>query len=126
MKFEEALLLLRSGAKIWHPTFSNDEYLSACRVGFIGDDIPLDERPISIVKVKGGRQASEMAGISGYVAKIKHQLKKILTEEDYKKYHNCYTEFEISQIFDNDIFNFPQLNLFLVISDDWEIYKGEE
>ncbi len=121
MKFEEALAALREGAKIWHPTFSDDEYLSVCRVGLIGDNTPLNEKPLSIVKIKGDRQADEMAGRLNYVAKIKRQLKNILTEEDYKKYNNIYTEMAISDIFDKDFFKFPQLNLFLVMSDEWKI-----
>lgn len=124
MKFEEALSALREGAKIWHPRFSDDEYLSACRVSLIGDNTPLNEKPMSIVKIKNGRQSDDMAGKFNYVAKIKMQLKKILTEEDYKKYHNFYTEIDISEIFDNDLFAFPQLNLFLVMSDEWKILGG--
>jgi len=121
MKFEDALIALKSGKKIWHPTFSNDEYLAACVVGLIGDDTPFDEKPMSIVKIKGDRQADIMAGRLNYIAKIKRQLKKILNDEDYKKYHNMYTEIEIGQIFDEDIFKFPQLNLLLIMSDDWEV-----
>lgn len=124
MKFEEALTAMREGGKIWHPTFSDDEYLTACRVSLIGDDTSIDEQPISIVRMKGGRQADQMAGRLNYVGKIKKQLKNILTEEEYKKYHNIYTEIEISKIFDNDIFVFPQLNLFLVMSDEWKILGG--
>jgi hypothetical protein len=124
MKFEEALTALREGAKIWHPGMADDEYYTVCRVGFIGDDTPLNEKPISIVKMKGDRQADEMAGRLNYVGKIKRQLKQILTEEEYKKYHNIYTEIEISKIFNNDIFAFPQLNLFLVMSDEWKILGG--
>lgn len=121
MKFEDALTALRSGAKIFHPSFSENEYLVACRAGLMGDDTPLEEKPISIAKITGDRQADEMAGVLNYVAKIKRQLKKILTEEDYKKYHTIYTEMDIAAIFDNDIFKFPQLNLFLLMSDEWEI-----
>lgn len=122
MKFEVALAALREGAKIWHPTFADDEYLVACRVSFIHDAIPFEGRPISIVRMKGDRQHDNMAGKLNYVAKIQHELKKILTEEDFKKYYkNLYTEIEISKIFDEDVFRFPQLNLFLVMSDDWKI-----
>jgi hypothetical protein len=122
MKFEEALAALREGAKIWHPTFADDEYLAACRIGLIGDDTPLEERPISIVRIKGDRQHDSMAGKLNYVAKIKRDLKKILSEEDFKKYHRClWTEIEISKIFDEDVFMYPQLNLLLIMAEDWEI-----
>lgn len=121
MKFEEAISELRKGAKIRHPTFADDEYLMVCRVGLEGESIPFDEKPLSIVKMKGDHQADEMIGRLNYVAKIKRQLKKILSEEDYKKYHNIYTEMDISQIFDNNIFAYPQLNLLLIMSDDWEV-----
>lgn len=121
MKFEEALMALREGKKIWHPSFDEDEYLIACRLGFIGDDSPLEENPITIARIKGNRQHDTMAGKLNYVAKIKRQLKKILTEEDFKKYHNMYTEMDIMEIFDNDLFATPQLSLFLVMSDEWKI-----
>lgn len=124
MKFEEALTALREGAKIWHPSFSADEYLSACRVGLELDNSPIDELPISIVRVKGDRQHDTMAGRLLYVARIKRQLKNILTEEDYKKYHNIYTEIEISRIFDDGIFETPQLSLFLIMSDEWKVIGG--
>lgn len=123
MKFEDALTEMRNGKKIWHPTFANDECLMACRVGLLGDDTPLNEKPISIVKIKGDRQHDEMAGIYNYIGKIKRKLKEILDEEDYKKYHNIYTEIGIYEIFDNDIFKYPQLNLFLIMSDDWEVIE---
>lgn len=136
MIFEDALKAMREGAKIRHPSFANDEYLQACYVGFpdyyddngklVTDTLEhKKERGMSIVKMKGDRQHDSMAGVLNYVAKIKRQLKQILTEEDFKKYHNVYTEIEIGKIFDNDIFQFPQLNLFLIMSDDWEIYKED-
>lgn len=126
MKFEEALTALRKGAKIWHPTFAEDEHLSACRVGLMDNDTSLDRKPLSIVKIKNGRQHDEMAGKFNYVGKIKRQLKKILTEEDFKKYDNIYIEMDISEIFDKDLFAFPQLNLFLVMSDEWKILYYRE
>lgn len=134
MKLEEALKLLREGKKIHHPTFSDDEYLSGCYVGFpdyIDDNGNLikdtfeqrKERGMSIVKMKGDRQSDEIPGKSCYIAKIKRQLKEILSDNDYKKYHNIYTEIQIGKIFDNDIFKYPQLNLFLLMSDEWEVIE---
>lgn len=123
MKFEDALSQMREGKKIRHPHWEADEYLQACRVSFKFIDTRISDMPISIVKMKGDRQVDEMAGVSNYVVKIKRQLKEILTEEDYDKYHNVYTEIQISQIFDNDIFKYPQLNLFLIMSDDWEVLE---
>lgn len=123
MIFEEALAQMRQGKKIRHPHFKDDEYLSACRVSLTGDNTPINEQPISIVKIKGDRQADIMAGKLNYIAKIKRQLKKILTEEDYKKYHNIYTEMDIGEIFDDDIFKYPQLNLLLIMCDDWEVME---
>jgi hypothetical protein len=134
MIFEEALVELRKGKKIRHPHFDKDEYLTGCYFGlpdFYDDNGKLvtesfeekKARGMSIVKMKGDRQADEMAGKSNYIAKIKRQLKKILTEEEYKKYHNFYTEMAIAEIFDDAIFHFPHLNLFLVMSDEWEIIE---
>ena len=123
MIFEEALTALRQGAKIWHPTFSDDEYLMACRLGLIGDDTPIKDKPISIVRIKSGVEHENMGGKLLYIAKIKRQLKEILTEEDYKKYHTVWTDIDIGEIFDDDIFQCPQLNLFLVMSDEWKLFK---
>jgi len=123
MKFEEALTALRSGKKIRHPLFDDGVYLMGCRIGFVFNEKPFEERPISIVKMKGDKQHHDMVGRLGYVSKIREQLKNILTEEDYKKYHNIYTEFDIADIFDNDIFRSPQISLLLVMHDDWEIVK---
>lgn len=119
MKFEDALSQMRLGKKIRHPSFADDEYLSACIVGIIGDDKSFEQKDISIVKCKGDRQHDEMAGVYYYVAKIKRQLKKILTDDEFKKYNNIWTEIDIAKIFDNDIFKYPQINLFLLMSDDW-------
>lgn len=134
MNFEEALKLLREGKKIRSPSFEKDEYLSGFYIGvpdYYDDNGKLvidtlekkKERGISIVKIKGDRQADEMAGMLNYVGKIKRQLKKILTEEEYKKYKNIYVDMSLSEIFDNDIFKYPQLNLLLIMRDDWEIIE---
>ena len=123
MNFEQALAALREGKKIRHPSFETDEYFMACHVGLVGDDTPFNELPISIVKMKGDRQHESMIGVLNYIAKIKKQLKEILTDEDYKKYHNIYTDLKISEIFDDNLFRFPQLNLGLVMCDDWEIVE---
>lgn len=127
MKFEEALVALREDKKIWHPTFADDEYLCGCYVSLPGEDFEeiKKTRDISIVRIKGDRQHDCMTGKFNYVVKILRDLKKVLTEEDYKKYHkDLGTQIEISKIFDEDVFMYPQLNLFLVISDEWEIYNG--
>ncbi len=136
MKFEEALSALRQGYKIRHPSFAEDEYLVGCYITLttVFDDDGKEvidsfddakARGMSIVKIKGDRQHDEMVGRLNYVGKIKRQLKEILTEEDYKKYHNVYTDMAISGIFDKDLFLFPQLNLLLVMSDAWVISFGD-
>ena len=84
MKFEEALTAMRSGAKIRHSSFAEDEYLVACRVGLIGDNnTPLEEKPISIAKIKGDRLAGIMEGKLNYVAKIK-RLENSFKKINYK------------------------------------------
>ena len=123
MKFEQALAALREGKKIRHSSFETDEYFMACHVGLVGDDTPFNEGPISIVKMKGDKLHESMIGVLGSIAKIKKQLKEILTEDDYKKYHNIYTDLKIAEIFDDNLFRFPQLNLGLVMCDDWEIIE---
>ena len=63
MKFEEALTALRAGAKIWHSGMPDDEYYMACRIQIhpiLSKPIPLDEMPMSIVWMKGGKQHPDM------------------------------------------------------------------
>jgi hypothetical protein len=139
MKFEDALTALRNGAKIWHPTFYDNECLVACRSGLEGNilgayrvglkddtETPFNEKYISIVKMKKDKQVDEMAGIFNYVSKIKKQLMNILIEEDYEKYRNTHTNLSIYEIFDKDIFKFPQLNLLIIMSDEWMMLEDEK
>lgn len=88
MKFEEALTKMREGSKITHPSFEEDVYLQACRVGIIFDSNFKETWPISIVKMKGDRQHEDMMPI--HRERCIHGLT-------------------------------PQLNLFLVMSEDWEV-----
>ena len=99
MIFEEALKLMREGEKITHPYFEKDEYFSACRIGIIGDDkTPIEERPISIVKMKGEYEHPDMR----------------------KRYFSIIFEKPCEHG------NAPQLNLFLVMSNEWELYIKKE
>ena len=120
MKFEEALQELRKGAKIRHSNMDKDEYFMICRIG-LGDATTDNERLYSIVRMKGNRQHDTMLGRMAYVARVKKQLKEILTEEEYKKYHNTYTELQISKLFDHDLFSYPHVNLYWILSDGWEV-----
>ena len=103
MIFEEALKLMREGKKIRNPYFEEDEYLQACYVGLPAIfDCPADTfeemkaRGMSIVKMKGDRQHEDMAPkLSEY--------NPICGKSELHKY--------------------PQLNLFLIMRDDWEIVE---
>lgn len=96
MIFEDALTLMRQGKKITHSSLGENVYLQACRVGLMFDDTPLEQRPISIVKMLGDRQHPDM-GTGGSIPEV--------FKEPCKHGH------------------FPQLNLFLVISDEWEVIE---
>lgn len=106
MKFEEALTAMRTGKKIRHPNFEDDVYLMACRVGIPGDDIPLNDKPISIVKMKGDRQHPDMG--TGSIDDMCYPGTFIIKEKYLEKpcKHGI----------------MPQLNLLLLMCDDWEIY----
>lgn len=94
MKFEEALSLMRGGKKITHAYLGEDVYLQACHVKFVWENTtPIEEQSISIVKMQGDRQHIDMFPNTN-----------ILIEPC--KHGNC-----------------PQLNLFLVMSNDWEIVE---
>jgi hypothetical protein len=105
MIFEEALKLLREGKKIRHPTFEDDVYLSGCYLTLktiIDDDgneladslEDAKERGMSIVLMKGDRQHKDMM----------HQ--------NFPSEQPCCNP---------KLHSFPQLNLFLIMSDDWEV-----
>jgi hypothetical protein len=108
MKFEDALKAMREGAKIRHPYFVDDVYFQACRVGMMFDETPIQDQPISIVKMRGDYQHEDMGrgNIDDLVYPGTLMIKEKYLEKPCKHGHA------------------PQLNLFLVMSDDWEIYNG--
>ncbi len=111
MKFEEALVLMREGKKITHKSLGEDVYFQACRVGFVFENVPFEEQPISIVKMKGECQHTDMFplgvgdGIDGLTYSGTFIIKKEFLEKPCR--HG----------------NFPQLNLLLVMADNWEIVE---
>jgi|SRR5882724_3939350 len=112
MKLEEALALMRTGKKIRHPSFEPDVYFQACRVGLMFDETPLNESPISIVKMMGDIQHEDMCGVD--IIKIDDMLYSgtLIIKEKYVEY---FLEKPCKHG------NIPQLNLFLLMSDEWEI-----
>jgi len=100
MKFEDALSAMRKGAKIRSPFFESDEYLMACYVSMKFDPEETfekaKERGMSIVKMKGDRQHPDMG--SGDMDRI---------PKDFL--NPCKHGY------------FPQINLLLLMRDDWEI-----
>jgi|SRR6185503_1416268 len=106
MKFEEALSALRNGSKTRHPSFEEDEYLVGCYVGMIGFEESFEDkkaRGMSIAKLKGDKLTPEMFNSGLTFSEMqdicdKHpHLRKILLS--------------------------PQLNLLIIMSDDWEIVE---
>jgi hypothetical protein len=105
MNFENAVAALRNGAKIWHPTFQDDEYLLGCYIGLNTEilGIPSETfeeakaRGISIVKMKGDNQHPDML------------------PRNWPNRQPCCNP---------DLHSMPQLNLLLVMSEDWEILDG--
>lgn len=72
------------------------------------DDTPSNERPISIVKMKGDRQHPDM-GTGGSIDDIIYPGTLMVRDK----------------IFENPCKHgrLPQLDLFLVMSDDWKLYE---
>lgn len=103
MIFEDAIKQMREGKKIRHPTFETDVYLQACYIGInplFGEESfeDIKARGMSIVKMKGDRQHPDMGTGS---------LDRLPKDWDKPCKHG----------------NFPQLNLLLVMHDDWEILE---
>jgi hypothetical protein len=111
MKFEEALTLMRQGKKITHSSLGENVYFQACRIGFMFDETPLEERPISIVKMFGDRQHPDM-GTAGSIDDMLYPGTLIVKPEVFKE--PCKHG------------HFPQLNLFLVMADDWEEWMNRK
>lgn len=109
MIFEQALSALRKGKKITHPRFDPDVYLMACylTLKYDPDDTfeKAQERGMSIVKMRGDVAHEDMG--SGNIDNIVYTGTLIIEEHLEKPCKHGY---------------FPQLNLFLLISDEWEIY----
>jgi len=108
MRFEDALKELRNGKKIRHPLFEEDEYLVGCFVGikFIEESFEeMAARGMSITKMKGDLLHKDMT----------QRLSFLETVDLCEKY----------PFLQDRIIN-PQLNLLLVMSDDWEIYSENE
>lgn len=110
MKFEDALSQMRQGKKITHPDLGEDVYLQACRIGFCFDERPVEERPISIVKMKGEVIHADM-NMGGGIDNMLYPGTLIFKNE------------VLDEIFKEPCKHgrFPQLNLLLIMSDDWEI-----
>jgi len=105
MKFEDALSALRNGKKIRHPSWEKDEYLIGCYVGMIGFEESFEDkkaRGMSITKMKGEHIHPEMVGI----LTINERLDIL---DKYPKL--------------NKLISSPQLNLLLIMSEDWEILE---
>lgn len=120
MQFEEALKLMREGAKITHPIFEDDEYFEGCYIGlpsYYDDNGNLVEdtfeqqkqRGMSIVKMKGDRQHPDMGNMGGGIDSMCYPGTFIIKEEFMKP--SCKHG------------NMPQLNLFLVMSVEWKIWE---
>lgn len=105
MIFEDALKLMREGKKITHPHFESDVYFQACYVGFTEETFETKKsRGMSIVKMKGDNQHEDMG--SGNLDSMLYTGTLILKPLPEKCKHGF----------------MPQINLFLIMSDDWKIY----
>lgn len=107
MNFEDALIAMKSGAKITHPFFEADEYFQACRVKPIFGSEPLEDLPQSIVKMKGEFIHPDMnsTGVDDMVYKGTMIVKQEFLEKPCK--HGF----------------MPQMNLFLLMSDAWVVVE---
>jgi len=107
MILEQALTQMRLGKKITHPLFESDVYFMACRIGFSFIDTPHEDKPISIVKMKGERAHEDMG--TGSIDDICYRGTMMIRTEFIEK--PCKHGFR------------PQLDLFLLMSDDWIVIE---
>ncbi len=103
MIFEEALKALREGKKIRSPFFEDDEYLMGC---YIGLPDYYDDNGILIQESFEDRKSR---GLS--IVKMKGD-----------RQHNDMVPFRQS-CRNPELHIYPQLNLFLVMREDWEIIE---
>lgn len=115
MKFEEALAHMREGKKITHDLIQdndgeNNVYFMSCRVGFKFCDIPVESWPISVVKMKGEYKHADMG--AGSIDNMFHPGTLMVKEEFLEKpcKHGV----------------MPQLNLLLIMCNDWEFYGDDK
>lgn len=109
MKFEEALSAMRVGAKITHPRhFESDVYFQACKIGLMFSETPIEDQSLSIVKMKGEYIHEDM-GMGDSIDNMVYPGTMLIKEKYLEK--PCKHG------------NFPQLNLLLIMSDEWEIMK---
>ena len=109
MKFEEAIALMRQGKKITHHTLGENVYLQAARIGIFLDGTPFEEWPMSIVKMLGKYKHPDMGVGGGEIEDMLYPGTLIIKSELLEK--PCKHG------------NFPQLNLFLVMSEEWVLYE---
>jgi hypothetical protein len=107
MKFEEALALMRDGKKITHESLGEGVYLQGCYLSLMGERIG----GISIVKMQGDRQHSDME-MDGSIDDMVYPGTLIVKESVITKMNNTCKHG-----------NFPQINLLLLIRDDWEVLE---
>ena len=107
MKFEDALREMRMGAKITHKYLGEDVYFMGCYVTFKGiDDSGRIREP-----TEQEREESKQRGIS-IVKMLGDKQHPDMIHKNFPIKQNCC---------DHGLHDCPQLNLFLITSDDWEI-----
>ena len=110
MNFEDALSQMKAGKKITHPSFEEDVYFQTCEIGFNLIGMAFCSLGKSIVKMKGEFKHLDMG--SRDINDILYPGTFIFNEKAFEEpckhgYH-------------------PQLNLHLVMSDEWEIYADKD
>jgi hypothetical protein len=100
MVFEEALKAIREAKKIWHPSFNKDEYLMGCYITINPLLCPDGIEPFKMVQARG-MSITWMLG------------------------ENIHPKMKPKFIPKDDVPFYPQIDLFLLMAYDWEIYEKE-
>jgi hypothetical protein len=103
MNFESALVQLKLGKKITHPSFDEEIYFMGCYISILGTKLP----DIYIIKMKGDYQHEDMG--SGTIDDMLYPGTLIIKDEVFEPPCKHGTH--------------PQLDLFLVMSDEWQVIE---
>jgi hypothetical protein len=118
MIFEEALALLRQGKKIRHPSFDEDEFLMGCYRSIDGFEWDEDKFRFKHKEKLSDEEWNRAKSLGMSIVRMKGEF--------IHKNNGPHFKFPLSAPCGyHELHLYPQINLFLLMQDNWELY-GEE